>query len=77
MSQLRYTTPSGIIVTRKSSRLPFSKGLERLLTQLDRKRGAYFSSGYEYPERYSRWDIATLAPPLEWWGAIAFSRSGR
>lgn len=65
MSQLRYTTPSGIIVTRKSSRLPFSKGLERLLTQLDRKRGAYFSSGYEYPERYSRWDIATLAPPLE------------
>jgi anthranilate synthase len=65
MAQLRYTTPSGITVTRKSSRLPFAKGLDKLLTQLDRKRGAYFSSGYEYPERYSRWDIATVSPPLE------------
>src|SRR5580658_4583360 len=65
MSHLSYATPSGITVTRKSSRVPYGKGLERLLTQLDRKRGAYFSSGYEYPERYSRWDVATLAPPIE------------
>jgi len=65
MSHLSYATPSGITVTRKSSRIPYGKGLEQLLTQLDRKRGAYFSSGYEYPERYSRWDIATVAPPLE------------
>ena len=35
------------------------------MKQLDTKRGAYFSSGYEYPERYSRWDVATLAPPIE------------
>jgi anthranilate synthase len=65
MSQLSYATPSGIKVTRTSSRVPYGKGLEKLLTQLDRKRGAYFSSGYEYPERYSRWDIATVSPPIE------------
>jgi anthranilate synthase len=36
---------------------------------LDRHRGIYLSSGYEYPERYSRWDIAALCPPLEIHGA--------
>jgi anthranilate synthase len=35
------------------------------LKQLDSKRGGYFSSGYEYPERYSRWDVATVAPLIE------------
>jgi anthranilate synthase len=39
--------------------------LRHLLRQLDTHRGFYLSSGYEYPERYSRWDIAALHPPLE------------
>ncbi len=65
MPQLRYTTPHGIAVTRTSSIIPYAKGLGWLLQQLDRKRGVYLSSGYEYPERYSRWDVASLAPPLE------------
>jgi anthranilate synthase len=65
MPQLRYTTPRGITVTRTSSITPYSRGLSRLLHQLDRKRGVYLSSGYEYPERYSRWDVASVAPPLE------------
>ena len=65
MPQLRYTTPHGITVTRTETKLAFARGLSHILKQLDSKRGAYFSSGYEYPERYSRWDVATLAPPLE------------
>ena len=65
MSLLRYSTKSGIQVTRTSSRLPFRRGLSHLLTELDRHRGIYLSSGYEYPERYSRWDVAALCPPLE------------
>src|ERR1700677_4554308 len=60
-----YSTPSGIAVTRQVSRLPFKRGLHALLHKLDTQRGVYFSSGYEYPERYSRWDFAALAPPLE------------
>ena len=63
MSLLRYSTKSGIQVTRTSSRLPFRRGLSHLLTELDRHRGIYLSSGYEYPERYSRWDVAALCPP--------------
>src|SRR5579875_1347315 len=65
MPQLRYTTPHGIIVTRTSSNVPFERGLVDLLNRLDTTRGVYLSSGYEYPERYSRWDVASVAPPLE------------
>jgi len=65
MSQLSYTTPHGITVTRKTAKIPFARGLQKLLTQLDTKRGVYFSSGYEYPERYSRWDFASVAPSIE------------
>jgi anthranilate synthase len=65
MPQLRYTTPHGISVMRTTSKLPFARGLHGLMKQLDTKRGVYFSSGYEYPERYSRWDVASVAPPIE------------
>ena len=60
-----YSTPGGIAVTRSITKIPYARGLRSLLRKLDTQRGAYFSSGYEYPERYSRWDFATLAPPLE------------
>lgn len=65
MRQLRYETKSGISVTRKASRLVYKRGLRHVLKQLDRNRGIYLSSGYEYPERYSRWDVAAVCPPLE------------
>jgi anthranilate synthase len=65
MPQLRYTTPHGITVTRSSSKVAYGRGLDALLKQLDGKRGIYLSSGYEYPERYSRWDVASVAPPVE------------
>jgi anthranilate synthase len=60
-----YLTPSGIAVTRTVSKPPYARGLQSLLRKLDTQRGVYFSSGYEYPERFSRWDFAALAPPLE------------
>jgi anthranilate synthase len=65
MSQLLYNTPAGITVTRTRSKVPYRRGLQKLLKRLDTERGAYLSSGYEYPERYSRWDVATVTPPLQ------------
>ena len=65
MREYRYTTPHGIEVTRSLSKANFRKGLVHLLRDLDRHRGIYLSSGYEYPGRYSRWDIASTCPPLE------------
>jgi anthranilate synthase len=60
-----FTTPSGIVVSRTISKVPYHKGLKPLLRKLDTQRGIYLSSGYEYPERYARWDVAAVAPPLE------------
>src|SRR5688572_16822787 len=74
MPQLKYSTPSGIVVTRTASRVPFRRGLEPLLRELDRHRGFYLSSGYEYPGRYSRWDIASVCPALE---LVAYGREVR
>ncbi len=65
MPELRYSTPHGITVTRKTSEVRYDRGLAGLCRKLDSRRGIYLSSGYEYPERYSRWDIASICPPLE------------
>src|SRR3954467_5485440 len=65
MRDYRYTTPHGIEVTRTVSKANFRKGLAHLLRDLDHHRGIYLSSGYEYPGRYSRWDIASTCPPFE------------
>jgi anthranilate synthase len=60
-----YSTPSGIAVTRTISNVTYSRGLRGLLKKLDTQRGIYLSSGYEFPGRYSRWDVAAVAPPVE------------
>jgi anthranilate synthase len=63
--QFRYSTPAGIQVTRTATKVPYKRGLRDLLRQLDSRRGIYLSSGYEYPGRYSRWDVASVNPPIE------------
>ena len=65
MGQESYSTPGGIVVERKHAAIPYHRGLTKILQKLDSARGIYLSSGYEYPGRYSRWDIASIAPPLE------------
>ena len=65
MREQSFTTPHGIVVTRNVSKVSYRKGLAHLLRELDRHRGIYLSSGYEFPGRYSRWDIASTCPPLE------------
>src|ERR1700683_5529431 len=71
MREVRYQTPHGINVSRVTSKLPYRKGFGRFLRELDECRGIYLSSGYEYPGRYSRWDIVSVRPPLE---LVAFQR---
>jgi anthranilate synthase len=64
MREYIYTTPHGIEVSRAASKVNYAKGLKHLVRELDRRRGIYFSSGYEYPGRYSRWDFGSVCPPL-------------
>ena len=71
MKTLQYSTPHGITVTRKVSKTSYRRGLRHLLRELDKFRGIYLSSGYEFPGRYSRWDLGSTRPPLE---ILAFDR---
>jgi len=71
MKEVRYQTRSGIGVSRVVTKLPWKNGLGRYLRELDKYRGIYLSSGYEYPGRYSRWDIVSVRPPLE---LVSFQR---
>ncbi len=71
MRTLQYSTPHGITVTRKLTKTSYRKGLRHLLRELDTFRGIYLSSGYEFPGRYSRWDLGSTRPPLE---ILAFDR---
>jgi anthranilate synthase len=71
MREYRYTTPHGIEVARTLSKANYRRGLKHILRELDRRRGIYLSSGYEYPGRYSRWDIGSVCPPLE---IVAYDR---
>ncbi len=61
---LRYSTHGGITVSRTVERVDGFEAVEDLIDRLDHRRGALFSSSYEYPGRYTRWDIGLVDPPL-------------
>lgn len=60
-----FRTASGLRVRRRTRRLDYAAGLGFLAVRLDTRRGAYFSSGVEDPDRYSRWEFGFADPPLE------------
>lgn len=61
----RFTTPTGLVIERRRKALPYPTALEGFAERLDGERGAMFSSGVDYPGRYSRWEFGFLNPPLE------------
>ncbi len=65
MSKIEYQTPGGITVTCQVEKLPHSGALNEAFEAIDHNQGALFCSGYEYPGRYSRWDIGFIRPPVE------------
>ncbi|HRU06270.1 MAG TPA: anthranilate synthase component I [Candidatus Brocadiia bacterium] len=60
-----FRTQGGILVYRTVEEVDYATALDGPLEAVDRRRGAVFASGYEYPGRYSRWDIAFSDPPVE------------
>lgn len=59
-----YETKGGITVTRQRRAIPYGDAVSSYIDKLDERRGAVFSSNYEYPGRYTRWDTAVVDPPL-------------
>ncbi|MFD2236311.1 anthranilate synthase [Aureimonas populi] len=60
----RYVTEGGIAVTRRREPIAYEGAMEPVIDRLDTRRGAVFSSNYEYPGRYTRWDTGIVDPPL-------------
>jgi anthranilate synthase len=59
-----YRTGGGIQVTRGTLRVAGDAEIEALTAALDARRGALFASSYEYPGRYTRWDMGFVDPLL-------------
>ncbi len=60
----RFVTGGGIAITRERHETAYAGAIETYLDGLNSRRGAVFSSNYEYPGRYTRWDTAIIDPPL-------------
>ncbi|WP_257348577.1 anthranilate synthase component I [Pseudalkalibacillus decolorationis] len=66
-----YTTSGGIHISRQKKVLEYENATDGILKEIDYRKGALFSSRYEYPGRYTRWDVGFYNPMME------FSAQGR
>ncbi len=62
MSTDRYVTRGGIAVTRTVEAIPVRDAIEPVVSALDSRRGALLTSSYEFPGRYTRWDMGFVDP---------------
>jgi anthranilate synthase len=59
-----YRSRGGIDIYRASIGIDYADATCELVTALDSRPGVLLSSSYEYPGRYTRWDIGFTNPPL-------------
>ena len=64
MSATSYETRGGIRVQRTVEDIPVANAIEPVVHALDTHRGVLLASSYEYPGRYTRWDMGFVDPPL-------------
>src|ERR1700722_6992206 len=64
MQRKSYTTDGGIRVEREVAVRPYDPADQSLAAALDTRRGVWFSSSFEFPGRYTRWDMGFVDPPL-------------
>lgn len=61
---IRYRTAGGLTVQRYERAVPYENATDPLVEQLDAHRGLLLSSSFEYPGRYTRWDVGFVNPPV-------------
>jgi anthranilate synthase len=61
----RYRTRGGIGVVRTTVPLEVAGAIEQIVDALDERVGVLLASSYEYPGRYTRWDMGFVDPPLQ------------
>jgi anthranilate synthase len=64
MEQTHYVTEGGVRVVREICERDYRPADDALARALDRRRGVLFSSSFEFPGRYTRWDMGFVDPPL-------------
>ncbi|MGE5391969.1 MAG: anthranilate synthase component I [Deltaproteobacteria bacterium] len=64
-SSLTYHSQGSIDIERRVERIRVQGACDYILDNVDSCRGALFSSSYEYPGRYTQWDIGFINPCLE------------
>jgi len=64
MEDSQYHTEGGVTVRRSIERVPHQGAIDPLVAALDGRRGVVLISSYEYPGRYTRWDMGFVDPPL-------------
>ncbi len=64
LEAIEYQTEGGLSVKRYAEHLPPDEAIEPVIDALDARPGALFASGYEYPGRYTRWDMGFVDPPI-------------
>jgi anthranilate synthase len=57
-------TKGGVYIEYTQHALVYENAIEPLLERLDTQRGGLFASSFEYPGRYTCWDIGFYNPPL-------------
>ncbi len=64
-NHIQYRSASGIQVRRSTSQLNYSSAIDELAELLDASPGVLLASSFEFPGRYTRWDIGFVNPPLK------------
>jgi len=64
MTRTTYETKGRIRVHRTVESIPVANAIEPVIDALDARRGVLLASSYEYPGRYTRWDMGFVDPPL-------------
>src|SRR5262245_49022182 len=59
-----YLTSGGIRIQRSVQPLGAAEAQQLLAQTLDRQRGLWLASSFEYPGRYKRYDLGFSDPPL-------------
>ncbi|OSQ37072.1 anthranilate synthase [Thalassospira mesophila] len=63
--EYRYVSDGGVAILRRQIDIDYETATAGLIESLDTAKGVLLSSSYEFPGRYSRWDMGFAQPPLE------------
>ncbi|MDP6537287.1 MAG: anthranilate synthase component I [Gammaproteobacteria bacterium] len=65
LKQIQYQCMSGVRIRRSAVELDYRLATDELAGSLNECLGVLLASSFEYPGRYTRWDIGFINPPIQ------------